>query len=135
MNLGSSVILSVRASFLPACVTKNDCSQCFKAIQVNVVNANVPILTTINFVPLSQWQFVIKFDFQGLIVTSIFKVVIRLDESFRGCFADEDYNEQLEITIDPAFLARSDSPTQLTLEDLDPNKITIPDDAKRALGL
>lgn len=88
VNLGSYVILSVRASYLPACITQNECSTCFKALQVNVVNANVPILTTVNFVPLSQWQFVIKFDFQGLIVSSIFKVVIKLNESFRGCFAD-----------------------------------------------
>lgn len=88
VNLGSYVILSVRASYLPPCITKDECSTCFKALQVNVVNANVPILTTINFVPLSQWQFVIKFDFQGLIVSSIFKVVIKLNESFRGCFAD-----------------------------------------------
>lgn len=93
--MGSSVILSVRATYLPSCITKDDCSACFKAIQANVVNANVPILTTINFVALSQWQFVIKFDFQGLIVTSIFKVVVKLNESFRGCFADEDFNQQL----------------------------------------
>lgn len=71
--------MSVRASYLPSCISQNECSRCFKAITANVVNANVPILVTINYVPFSQFQFYVKFDFQGLYVSSIFKVVIRLN--------------------------------------------------------
>lgn len=109
-------------------------------MKVNVVNANVPILVTVNFVALSQWQYVIKFDFQGLIVTSIFKVVIRLNEELKGCIDAEDFDEQLELTIDPAFLAKSDEVETLTLEDLNPipgqpPKINIPPSALRNLGL
>lgn len=95
--MGGQVILSVRASYLPSCITKNstDCTQCFKVIKANVVNVNVPVLVTVNFVPLSQWQFYVKFDFQGLYVSSIFKVVIKLNEDFKGCIDPADYDEQL----------------------------------------
>lgn len=108
VNLGGQVILSVRASYLPACVTKNECAECFKVIKANVVNVNVPVLVTVSYVPFSQWQYYIKFDFQGLYVSSIFKVVIKLNEDYKGCIAAEDYDEQLELTVDPAFLAKVD---------------------------
>lgn len=41
-------------------------------------------------------------------MTSKFKTVIKLNEAFKGCFADDDFNQQLEVTVDPAFLAKID---------------------------
>ena len=49
----------------------------------------------INYIPLSQWQFVIKVDFLGAFVTSTFKMVIKLNDQFKGCINPEDYNDQL----------------------------------------
>lgn len=87
VNLGSSVVLSVRASYLPPCITKNDCFNCFKAITITPVSANVPLIATINYVPFSQYQFFAKLDF-GTVFSSIFKVVIRLNRQFEGCLFD-----------------------------------------------
>lgn len=104
-------------------------------LKVNVVNANVPILVKTNFIPLSQYQFAIEYNFQGLIVTSKFKTVIKLNEEFKGCLADEDFDQQLELEIDPAFLALVDTEQTLTLDDLDAdqNKIKIPKEASALL--
>ena len=79
VNLGNKVQISVRASYLPSCITQNECATCFKAILANVIDAKVPVLVTVSFIPLSQWQFIVTVDFQGLIVTSAFKIVIRLN--------------------------------------------------------
>ena len=133
--MGGYVLVRVRATYLPSCISQNECSTCFKVIKANVISVNVPVNVVVNFVPLSQWQWVIKVDFLGLIVTSTFKMVIKLNDEFKGCIAAEDYDNQLEITVDPAFLAKSDKVDTLTLDDLDPNKITVPNDAKRLLGL
>lgn len=78
--MGGYVLVSVRASYLPTCITKLECSTCFKVIQANVVNVNIPVNVVINYIPLSQWQFVIKVDFLGAIVTSTFKMVIKLND-------------------------------------------------------
>jgi hypothetical protein len=48
----------------------------------------------------------IEYNFQGLYVTSRFKTVIKFSEEFRGCLTDDDFDEQLELSIDPAFLAK-----------------------------
>lgn len=114
--MGGKVILSIRASYLPECLTKNECVECFKVIKANVVNVNVPVLLTVSHVPFSQWQFYLTIDFQGLYVSSIFKVVIKLNEDFKGCIAAEDYDEQLELTVDPAFLALIDETPTLSLD-------------------
>lgn len=49
-------------------------------MKVNVLDAFVPVLVKVNYVPFSQYQFLIEYDFQGLIVTSRFRVVIKLNE-------------------------------------------------------
>lgn len=108
VNLGDRVVQSVRASYLPTCLTQNECSNCFKVLTVNIVQANVPILCTVSFVPFSQWQFLVEYNFQGLFVTSKFKTVIKLNEAFKGCLADDDFSQQLELEVDPAFLAKVD---------------------------
>jgi hypothetical protein len=110
VNLGDRVIQSVRASYLPGCITQNQCSDCFKALSVNVLQSNVPILCTVSFVPFSQWQFLVEYNFQGLLVTSKFQSIIKLNQAFKGCFADSDFDQQIQVSIDPAFLAKVDPP-------------------------
>ncbi len=108
VNLGGRVVQSISASYLPTCVTQNECSKCFKVLKANVVNSNVPILVTVNYILASQYQFLVEYNFQGLFVTSKFKTVIRLNDEFKGCFSDDDFNEQIELEVDPAFLAKVD---------------------------
>lgn len=81
---------------------------------MNVVEANVPILVKVNFVPFSQYQFLVEYDFQGAFVTSKFKTVIKLDERWKGCLADDDFSQQIELVVDPAFLARVSGEQELS---------------------
>lgn len=85
--------------------------------------------------PLSQYQFIIEYNFQGLLVTSKFKVVIKLNEEFKGCLADDDFTQQIELDIDPAFLALIDADQVLTPDQLNPDstKIVVPDEASSIL--
>lgn len=95
----------------------------------------MPILTKVNYVPLSQYQFIIEYNFQGLLVTSKFKVVIKLNEEFKGCLADDDFTQQIELDIDPAFLALIDADQVLTPDQLNPDstKIVVPAEASSIL--
>lgn len=111
-------------------------------MKVNVVDVKVPVLVTVNYIPFSQYQFLIKVDFNPAFVTSIFKVVIRLNPDFKGCFAEEDLFQQFEVTIDPAFLKKYEKEETLCPEDIllvpGPNKpscINVPISSKRGLGL
>lgn len=80
VSAGGYVLQGINAKYLPPCMTNDGCPSCFKLLQVNVVDARSPITVIVDFVPSSQYQWTIKYDFQGLFVTSIFKVVIKLNE-------------------------------------------------------
>ena len=66
-------------------------------------------------------------------MTSKFKVVIKLNEEFKGCLADDDFTQQIELDIDPAFLALVDADQVLTPDQLDPTKIAVPAEASSIL--
>lgn len=125
------MVQSVRANYLPTCLTENECSRCFRALKVSVVDSNVPILVTVEYIYSSQYQFLIEYDFQGLFVTSKFKTLIKLNDEFKGCLADEDFDNQLELTIDPAFLAKFDEESALSLDEItNEQTISVPASAK-----
>lgn len=134
--------MSIRASYLPPCITQNECSECFKALVVNVVDVKVPVITTVNYIPFSQYQFLVKIDFKPAFVTSIFKVVIKLNPAYKGCFAEEDLFQQFELTVDPAFLKTYEKEETLCPEDIlagstsgSSSCITVPPASNRILGL
>ena len=106
--MGDKVVQMVRASYLPTCISKDECAECFKVLKVNVINANVPITVKVSYVAFSQYQFLIEYDFQGLFVTSAFRTIIKLNPEFLGCIAAEDYDRQIDMVIDPAFLIKVD---------------------------
>lgn len=98
---------------------------------MSVVDSNVPILVTVEYIYSSQYQFLIEYDFQGLFVTSKFKTLIKLNDEFKGCLADEDFDNQLELTIDPAFLAKFDEESALSLDEItNEQTISVPASAK-----
>lgn len=86
---------------------------------MRVVESLVPIDVTVNFVPESKYQFFIDYDFKGLFVTSAFRVSIRLNRDYGSCFSPSDFNQVLDVTIDPAFLVCADIVQNLNLNNLD----------------
>lgn len=74
------VIQSIRVSYLPDCITKNDCAECYKVLSAKVQNTTVPATITINFTPLSKYQFTIETDFGGTFISSAFTLVVEINK-------------------------------------------------------
>lgn len=67
----------------------------------------VPVDLRVKYVDYSKYQFLISVEFKER-VTSPFKMVVRFNDEFRKCLGDQNYNQQLEIFIDPATLIIQD---------------------------
>jgi hypothetical protein len=53
------VVQGVRLSYIPECFTDKLCVDCFRIIDVRVVNGSIPTQVTVGYVPNSDGQFVI----------------------------------------------------------------------------
>ena len=107
---------------MPDCITKNDCAECYKVLSAKVQNTTVPATITINFTPLSKYQFTVEVDFGGTFISSAFTLIVeiskKLPEKYDGCFSEEELNQQLAINLDPALLAFSEGEEELSLDNL-----------------
>lgn len=64
--------------------------------------------------------------------------MVKLNEEFKGCLADDDFNQQIELLVDPAFLAKVSTEETLTLDQITPGAsptIDVPAAAKAILGI
>lgn len=102
-NLGTIIIQQVRASYLPPCVSKFECADCAKVLDVAVVSSLAAPEIRVNYNPFTKYQWVIKATFNEIVSSSI-KLVVKINPIYKGqganCFADSDFNQQLEILID-----------------------------------
>ena len=73
------VVQGVRLSYIPKCFTDKDCIDCFKILNVNVIQSNISVLITVGFVPNSDGQFIVTYDFGGVITSTYFKYLIRIN--------------------------------------------------------
>lgn len=79
---------------------------------------------TVSFVPNSKYQFYVEYLFPGITVTSAFKVSIRLNRDYNSCFRSDDYNQVLDVVIDPAVLKCRDLiPTLSSANDIAPKDV------------
>jgi hypothetical protein len=53
------VVQGVRLSYIPECFTDKLCVDCFRIIDVRVVNGSIPTQVTVGYVPNSDGQFII----------------------------------------------------------------------------
>lgn len=77
-------------------------------MKVSVIESLVPVSVVVNYVPESKYQFFVEYKFDGLFVSSAFKVAIRLNRDFDSCFSADDFNQVLELTIDPSVFICND---------------------------
>lgn len=102
-NLGTVIIQQVRASYLPPCVSKFECAECAKVLDVAVVSSLAAPEIRVNYNPFTKYQWVIQATFNEIVSSSI-KLVVKINPAYKGqganCFADSDFNQQLEILID-----------------------------------
>lgn len=96
-------------SYLPECARAFDCAQCHEILEVRVVDSLVKALgVKVQYVPNSQYQFVIEFDFGSAFVSSFFTFVVQINQNFAGCFSASDMNQQIKWYVDPSTLLIND---------------------------
>lgn len=83
----------------------------------------MPTMVKISYVPNSDGQFIVEYEFGGIITSTLFKTQIQLNRNlpaqYKECFAAEDFDQQIVMTVDTALLAKADKNRELTLEDLE----------------
>ena len=99
-------------SHFPACFIDRDCVDCYRILDVKVVEGSMPTQVKVNFMPNSEGQFVIDYSFGGFVTSTIFKYQIQINKNlpsnYANCFNAEDYAQQIVGVIDSALLAKSD---------------------------
>ena len=111
VNLGNTVAIQIKANYLPPCMTDFDCNNCQQALAASIVTAVNYASFTIKYNPFTKYQWSITVNFDE-IISSPFKVVLKLNPAYKTqarCFSDDDFNQQLSITIDPSTLVLAES--------------------------
>ena len=111
----------MRMSYLPECAREMECARCHEILDVKVTESLVnAIIPKVSYVPNSNYQFVIEFDFISAFVTTAFTYVVQINKDFSdNCFSEDDLNQQIEWFVDPAKLAQNEETGELSLEDLE----------------
>lgn len=79
------VLQSIRMSYLPTCVTNNNCGRCHEVLDVKVVDSLVSALSVkVNYILSSKYQFLVEFDFGTPLVSGYFTYVVKINEKFRS---------------------------------------------------
>lgn len=85
----------------------------------------IPI-TTVTFIPTTQYKFVAKFDFSNVPGTFVFNFTIKLNPAFSSYFTQQDIQQVIVVTIDMAVLSRVEPTDTLVTGNLQSNNNTRP---------
>ena len=119
--LQGQVLQGISLSYLPANLTAGGCPLCSSLINVSVISSPLIPITTVTFIPTTQYKFVAKFDFSGVPGTFVFNFTIRLNPAFSSDFTQQDMQQVIVLTIDMAVLSRVDSTDTLVTGNLQSN--------------
>lgn len=117
----------ITLSYLPDALTAGGCPKCSEVLLVQIIQAQVIPSFRVNFLPTTQYKFLIEFDFQGIFGIPPFTFTLRINPDYAKHFSNEDMAQQLTITVDPAVLALGEEIEDLTLEEILGEKIAIAD--------
>lgn len=86
-------------------------------MDVKVIDSLVNAIgVKVSYVPFSNYQFVVEFDFGSVFVTSVFTFIVQINKDFdNDCFSEDDLNQQITWFIDPAKLKKNEEIGTLTL--------------------
>jgi hypothetical protein len=82
---------------------------------VSIIQAQVIPSFRVNFLPTTQFKFLIEFDFQGIFGIPPFTFTLRINPEYAKYFSTTDMAQQLQLTVDPAVLARGEEVEDLTI--------------------
>lgn len=122
--LQGQVLQGISLSYIPANITAGGCPLCSSLLNVSVISSPLIPITTVTFIPTTQYKFVAKFDFSGVIGTFVFNFTIRINPSFSSYFTQQDMQQVIVVTVDMAVLSRIDSTDTLVTGNLQVNDST-----------
>ena len=96
----------VTLSYLPDGLTAGGCPKCSEVLMVSIIQAQVIPSFRVNFLPTTQFKYLIEFDFQGIFGIPPFTFTLRINPDYARFFSTEDMAQLLTIRVDPAVLAR-----------------------------
>ena len=132
------VVQGVRLTNVPQYFLDTDCVECSKLFLIKVTKSDIVPGVKVEYIPKSQFQFLIEFDFHGIIAIPAFTFTIQINPKYAKYFTNEDLDQIEILHINPALLAKYDTEEVLVLGDINGNKdkIDLPEKAKqKALGL
>lgn len=118
------VVQGVRISYLPPQLTANDCPQCHQLLWVRVIRSDIIPAVSVQYMPKSQFQFLVQFDFSGTFSIPVFMVSVQINPQFARFFNGDDLAQIQICSIDPSLLAMNDQAGALGFSDISNNNST-----------
>lgn len=106
VQLSGKVMQGVTLSYLPDGLTAAGCPQCSEVLMVSIIQAQVIPSFRVNFLPTTQYKYLIEFDFQGIFGIPPFTFTLRINPDYARFFSTEDMAQLITLRVDPAVLAR-----------------------------
>ena len=73
---------------------------------VSIIQAQVIPSFRVNFLPTTQYKYLIEFDFQGIFAIPPFTFTLRINPQYSKLFSDAENAQLITLTVDTALLAR-----------------------------
>jgi len=106
-------------------LTANDCPQCYQLLWVRVIRSDIVPGVSVSYLPKSQYQFLVQFDFHGTFSIPLFSISVQINPRFAKYFTASDLAQIQISTIDPSLLAINDQSTSLGYQDIAGNSSSI----------
>jgi hypothetical protein len=119
------VVQGVRLSYLPPQLASNDCPQCYQLLWVRVIRSDIVPAVSVQYLPKSQYQFLVQFDFHGTFSIPLFTISVQINPQFAKYFNSNDLAQIQIATIDPSLLALNDQSTSLGFNDISNNSAQV----------
>ena len=123
--LQGQVLQGISLSYIPRNLTTGGCPLCPSLLNVSVASSPLIPITTVSFIPTTQYKFVAKFDFSNRPGTFVFNFTIRLNPAFSYYFTQQDMQQVIVLTIDMAVLSRVDPTDTLVTGNLQSNNYPV----------
>ena len=106
-------------TYLPFNLTNNACQNCDDILSIGLISSPIIPDITVDFIATSQYRFIAKFDFRGLLGQFVFNFTVRINPSYSSYFTVADMQQVLVVEIDMALLATFEPVSTLDLVTFD----------------
>lgn len=90
VQMNGKVLQGVTLSYLPDQLTDGGCPNCNEVLLVSVIQAQVIPSFRVNFLPTTQYKYLIEFDFHGIFGIPPFTFTLRINPDYAKYFNTAD---------------------------------------------